>query len=121
MSRREIVDCLSEQAPCVYDDVALRYAAVPDVSWRPEYVRFARPPAACTNDVGYFVNFAERVEDVMTGYRRVAVVRVLLRLYRKHQMRILQKCDSAVVARVIRENLHVASDFGLERCSGEEL
>src|ERR1700730_4002444 len=74
---------------------------------RPEYVPFAWPPTACANNIGHFVNFAKNIKHVMTGNRRVSVVRVLLRLDRHDQMSMMQKGASAVVTGVIREDIHV--------------
>ena len=75
---------------------------------RPEQVLFAWPPTACTQNVGHFVKFAKNVEHVMTGYRRVSVVRVFLRLNRNQQLSALQEGDRPVMAWVVRDNIHVA-------------
>jgi len=61
----------------------------------------AWPPTACTNDVGDFVEFAQDVEHVRTGYWRIPVVRVLLCFDRDHQVGIPQIGESAIVAGVI--------------------
>ena len=81
------------------------------------FVVIAWPPAARTNDVGDFVEFAEGVEHVSTGDRRVPIIRVLLRFDGHHQAAILKERDSAIVAGVIREDLHFASGLRLERFS----
>jgi hypothetical protein len=86
------------------------------MSIRPAYVFIlvAWPPAARTNYVRDFVEFAKDVEHVMTGYWRISVIGILFGLDGKHQARILERGDSAVVAWIEREKFHVASDLRLE-------
>src|ERR1700686_1182110 len=81
------------------------------------FVVVAWPPAARTNDVGDFVEFTEGVENVSTGDRCVSIIRILLRFDGHHQATILKERDSAIVAGVIREDIHVTSSLCLAQFS----
>lgn len=109
MRGREVVDRLSQKTPLPHDDPALSEAAVADMDWRSEKFRFTGPPSTCADDIGTVLDFTEDVEHIMAGYWGVSVVGVLLSLNGKHQVAVLNICESAVVSGVVRKNSHAGS------------
>jgi len=67
----------------------------------------AWPPAPRTDDIGDFIEIAESLEHVSAGDRQVSIIRVLLRFDGHYQASILKERNRAIVAWVIREDLHV--------------
>ena len=67
--------------------------------------------------VKLFVEFAKGAEHIRTGDWRVSIIRVLLCFDGYHQASILKERDSAIVAGVIREDIHVTSSLCLAQFS----
>jgi hypothetical protein len=111
MSGRKIPNLLSEEALFAYDNVILCHAAVPSMNIRPmqEFIMVTWPPASRADDVGDFVKFLKGFKCFSNGDRRVSSIGVLLSFDAHHQASVLKEYDSSVMARVMREDLHVAS------------
>jgi hypothetical protein len=67
------------------------------------------PPSAHADDVRKFAEVADRIQHISHRYRGMSVIGVLLSLDREYQTRVLKERDGAVVARIIRQKIHVSS------------
>ena len=74
-----------------------------------EFIMIAWPPATRADDVGDFAQSLKGFKCFSNGDLRVSSVRVLLGFDTHHQASVLKEYDSSVMARVMREDLHVAS------------
>ena len=72
MRGREVADRASQKASLAHDDLAFRDAAVPDMRWRSEYLRFAWPPPAGADDIGMLLDLPE-VGSLTDGLFEVAI------------------------------------------------
>src|SRR5882757_9269258 len=66
----------------------------------------ARPPTSHADDVRNDTELSDSIQHIGHRYAGISVVRVLLCLDGEHQTRVLEKSNGAVVARIIRQQIH---------------
>lgn len=114
MRRREVVGPPFEKPALFPDSAFRRHAAVATVFVRTvqKFVMITSPPTAHADDVWDGIELADCFQDFGHRNSRISVVGILLCLDGEDQARVFEQGHSAVVAGVVRQELHLQASPG---------